>query len=60
MATPSKKQLAAGQRRSLAAIRKKLLDMAAQWDEVDQFCMNELEALADKAQEAANNLTDSE
>jgi len=48
MATPTKKQIAAGQRRSLAAMREKLLDMAAVWDEVDQYHLNILEEAADK------------
>lgn len=56
MATRTKKQLAAGQRRSLGAIRGKLLDMAAEWGDVDQFCMDALTDLADRAKETADNL----
>ncbi len=56
MATRTNKQLAAGQRRSLEAIRRKLLGMAAEWDGVDQFCMGALTDLADRAQETAGNL----
>lgn len=48
MATPTKKQIAAGQRRSLKAMRAKLLEMAAAWDEVDQYHLNILEEAADK------------
>lgn len=47
------KQLAGNQRRSLRAIRGRLLAMSAAWDGVDQFNMSELEALADKAEEVA-------
>lgn len=48
MATPTKKQIASGQRRSLKAMRAKLLDMAAAWDEVDQYYLNILEEAAEK------------
>lgn len=48
MATPTKKQIASGQRRSLKAMRVKLLDMAAAWDEVDQYYLNILEEAAEK------------
>lgn len=48
MATQTKKQIAAGQRRSLKAMRARLLDMAATWDEVDQYYLNILEEAADK------------
>lgn len=48
MAAPTKKQIAAGQRRSLKAMRAKLLEMAAAWDEVDQYHLNILEEAADK------------
>lgn len=48
MATPTKKQIAAGQRRSLKAMRTKLMEMAAAWDEVDQYHLNILEEAADK------------
>lgn len=52
------KQLAAGQRRSLAAMGRKLVAMAAEWDDVDQYNMEALEDLADKAQETAEILTE--
>lgn len=48
MATLTKKQIASDQRRSLKAMRAKLLDMAAAWDEVDQYYLNILEEAADK------------
>lgn len=48
MAIQTKKQIAAGHRRSLKAMRAKLLDMAAAWDEVDQYYLNIMEEAADK------------
>lgn len=48
MATLTKKQIASGQRRSLKAMRAELLDMAAAWDEVDQYYLNILEEAAEK------------
>lgn len=48
MATQTKKQIAAGPRRSLKAMRAKLLDMAAAWDEVDQYYLNILDEAAEK------------
>jgi len=56
--TPTKKQLASRHVRRLRTIRASLLDMAAQWDDVDQFCMNSLEDLADQAENIATNLVD--
>lgn len=50
MATPTPKQLAGSQRRSLRAIRERLLKMAEAWDGVDQFNMSELTDLADHAE----------
>ncbi|HRL94741.1 MAG TPA: hypothetical protein PK873_14405 [Pseudomonas sp.] len=48
MATPTKKQIAAGQRRSLKAMRSKLLDMANAWEDVDQYNGNILTEAAEK------------
>lgn len=48
MATPTLRQIAAGQRRSLDAMRAKLLDMSAAWEELDQYRANILEEAADK------------
>lgn len=56
MATPTKKQISAGQRRSLKSMRAKLLDMAAAWDEVDQYHMNILEEAADKLSDVYDEL----
>jgi hypothetical protein len=55
---PTRKQLAARHTRRLQTIRKSLLDMAAQWDDVDQFCMTSLKELADQAEDIAVNLVD--
>lgn len=54
------KQLAAAQRRSLAAIRRKLLDMSAEWDGRDQFNVSQLERLADDAKELSAGLIDAD
>lgn len=48
MAAPTIKQIAAGQRRSLDAMRAKLLDMSAAWEDVDQYHLSILEEAADK------------
>lgn len=51
MSAPTAKQLAAGQVRSLRAMRKKLLTMAEQWEGVDEFNRSRLTELADLADE---------
>lgn len=56
--TPARKKLAARHVTRLRTMRKGLLEMAAQWDDVDQFCMNTLEELADQAENVAVNLVD--
>jgi len=54
MSTP--KKIAAAHRRSLKAMKKKLLEMSAQWGDVD-FCNERfLEELAGKVQEVSDNL----
>jgi hypothetical protein len=50
------KQIAAGQRRSLMAMKKKLLVMSAEWGDLDGWCERLLEGLADDVQEAFDNL----
>lgn len=52
------KQLAGNQRRSLRTMRKKLLEMAGQWDGVDQFNVTELTELADKMESVAASMVD--
>ncbi|MDF1486723.1 hypothetical protein PY257_16360 [Ramlibacter sp. H39-3-26] len=56
MSAPTKRQLSGAQRRSLRAMREKLLNMAAEWDGVDQFCMSALEDLACACEQAAMDL----
>lgn len=42
------RQMAGAQKRTLRSMQSKLLDMSADWDEVDQFLMGELNDLRDK------------
>ena len=39
-------------------MREKLLQMSAQWDELDQFCVNRLEGLAGQVETTAADLVD--
>lgn len=55
MAT-TKKHTAAGQRKSLRAIRRKILKMSAAWGDVDGYFESELEQLADKVDEVVERL----
>lgn len=48
VATRTENQLNAGHRRSLNAMREKLLTMAAAWEEVDQYHVNIITEAADK------------
>lgn len=48
--TLTPKQLAGHQRRSLRSIRERLLKMSSDWDDIDQFNVNTLEALADQVE----------
>jgi len=54
----SPKQIAAAQVRSLRAIRKKLLAMAKQWEDLDEYNISKLCELADATEEVAVNLVD--
>lgn len=49
----SDRQIAGNQRRTLRAIRNRLLEMANAWDGVDQFNLSELTELADKVEDVA-------
>jgi hypothetical protein len=51
------KQMASAQRRSLAAIQRKLEAMASEWADVDEFNSNELHALAERVKEVSGTLT---
>jgi hypothetical protein len=52
----SEKQQAGHQRRSLHAMRQRILAMANAWDGLDQFNVSELTDLADKVQSVADGL----
>lgn len=54
--TLTNKQVAGNQRRTLRAMRVRLQEMAAEWDERDQFNVSALCELADKAEEVAMQL----
>lgn len=56
MSEPTKKQLAARHSRRLQTMQKELMAMAEQWADLDQFCVNTLEALADQARKTASEL----
>ena len=56
MSLPTKKQLAAQHARRLKTMQKQLMTMAEQWEDMDQFCVNTLEALADQAEKTATEL----
>ncbi|WP_447588690.1 hypothetical protein [Aquipseudomonas campi] len=58
MATPTKKQIAGHQRRSLRAMSAKLQAMAREWDDVDQFCVNRLTEAAEQLDDVAADLTE--
>lgn len=57
MASLTPRQLARRQRRSLRAIRERLLNMAEAWDGLDQFNMGELTDLADRVEQIFGQLT---
>lgn len=52
------KQMAGGQKRSLKAIQKKLLEMSADWGDVDEYNVNLLSELANECGKAATSLYD--
>ncbi|NHR06503.1 hypothetical protein HA052_15020 [Chromobacterium haemolyticum] len=53
---PTHKQIAAGQRRSLLAMQRKLQDMAAQWEDLDAYNAGTLADLAEKIGDTAGDL----
>ncbi len=53
MSTRTSKQIAAGQVRSLRVMREKLLGMAKQWEDLDEFNISELETLAYQVEKVA-------
>ncbi|WP_416401907.1 hypothetical protein [Alicycliphilus denitrificans] len=58
MSAPTKKQLASRHTRRLRTVREQILDMSRQWEDFDQFCVNELETLANSIENVAVNLLD--
>lgn len=50
------KQLAGNQRRTLRAMRERLLRMADEWDGVDQFNLSQLVELADQVEKVAEEM----
>lgn len=56
MAERTMKQIAASQKRSLASIQKRLEALAAEWDEVDNGTMWELQQLGDKVEAVSNEM----
>lgn len=60
MSTPTKKQLASRHIRRLRTMREQLLEMSRQWEDLDQFCVNDLEDLAESVEGVAATLIDDE
>lgn len=56
----SKKQIAAGHVRRLRTIRKKVLQMAERWADVDEFNISKLTELADQAESVAVDLVENQ
>lgn len=54
------KQLAGNQRRTLRAMRARLLVMAGEWDGRDQFNLSQLTELADKVEAVSVGMVDQE
>ncbi|GKT22544.1 hypothetical protein [Acidovorax sp. SUPP3334] len=60
MSAPTKKQLAARHIRRLRTMRESVMQMAEQWEDLDQYCVNELGGLADSIETVALALKDDE
>lgn len=60
MAERSKKQIAAGHRRSLRTIAEKLRAMSCEWSEIDHYNECMLDEVASKVEEISGNLCDEE
>lgn len=58
MSSRTAKQMAAGQRRTLLAIEKRIRTLCVEWEDVDAYNVATLEELADKVQAAADDLMD--
>ena len=60
MSSPTRKQLASRHMRRLRTMRGQVLEMARQWEDLDQFCVTELGDLADAIETTASGLLDDE
>ena len=60
MSVPTKRQLASRHVRRLRTMRAQLLDMSRQWEDLDQFCVNDLTDLAEGVEGVAATLLDDE
>ena len=58
MSAPTKKQLAARHMRRLRTMQQQILVMSCQWEDLDQFCVNALEGLADTVETVSGELLD--
>lgn len=56
----TQRQLAGNQRRTLRAMRARLLSMAADWDEIDQFNVSKLTEIADTVEVVAAEMVPDE
>ena len=56
MSTPTKKQLTARHARRLKTMQEQLMTMAEQWEDLDQYCVNRLGALADQVESTSAEL----
>ncbi|ECC1750278.1 hypothetical protein FNI40_23550 [Salmonella enterica subsp. diarizonae] len=52
----SEKRLAAGQRRSLSALKRKITGLAAEWGDIDYSVMEALSRICDSIDEADEQL----
>ena len=55
---PTKRQLAARHLRRLRTMRNQLIEMAAPWEDLDQFAVNRLTELVEQAEEVAVDLVE--
>lgn len=58
MSAPTKKQLASRHTRRLRTMREQIQTMSLQWEDLDQFCVNELDRLANVVEDVAVALLD--
>ncbi len=60
MSVSTPKQIAAGQVRTLRAMRKKLLSMAASWEDVDEYFISRIDETAQAVEQLAVDLMQNE